>query len=101
GIRDFHVTGIQTCALPISAIDVHADFLDDPMAFVPPPEIFGELTARIDAADPAVRLIAAALSDPHAGEPALVGALRDAFAEHPEIGRASWRGRGEISELCG
>lgn len=66
------------------AIDVHADFLDDPMAFVPPPEIFGKLTARIDAADPAVRLIAAALSDPQVGEPALVGALRDAFAEHPE-----------------
>jgi hypothetical protein len=64
-------------------IETHADFLDDPMAYKPPPEIMGELAAHVDAADPAARLIAAALSDPQAGEPALVAALRDAFAAHP------------------
>src|SRR5690606_39301625 len=26
GIRDFHVTGVQTCALPISFIDGRSDF---------------------------------------------------------------------------
>src|SRR5690606_40334076 len=27
GIRDFHVTGVQTCALPISTLDLVIDYL--------------------------------------------------------------------------
>src|SRR5690606_39994898 len=35
GIRDFHVTGVQTCALPISlAVPMQAVFREGPVAFV-------------------------------------------------------------------
>src|SRR5690606_39546080 len=32
GIRDFHVTGVQTCALPIFRADAVADVLEDAVA---------------------------------------------------------------------
>src|SRR5690606_40495716 len=37
GIRDFHVTGVQTCALPISAICLHLADLVPEKGLLPPP----------------------------------------------------------------
>src|SRR5690606_40711692 len=37
GIRDFHVTGVQTCALPISTGDVPGPRPPDPGVWVPAP----------------------------------------------------------------
>src|SRR5690606_40520632 len=45
GIRDFHVTGVQTCALPIFI--THAIRENRPMVSPVPPELFGvHLIAR-------------------------------------------------------
>src|SRR5690606_39893570 len=81
GIRDFHVTGVQTCALPIwgqavaLARDAGLDDLDRPVAGLPTAARHRVRLARSLAAAPSVLLV-----------------------EHPragldEIGRASWRER--------
>src|SRR5690606_40251220 len=36
GIRDFHVTGVQTCALPISELAVFENELNDRFGALPP-----------------------------------------------------------------
>src|SRR5690606_40190028 len=72
GIRDFHVTGVQTCALPIFDV-VEVD----------PPPGHGTVVTRIDR--PVVRSDVARL-------PLLL---------RVEIGRASCRERGEVSVGAG
>lgn len=78
-------TAAPSCegALIPPAIDTHADFLDDPMAYIPPPEIMENLVAHVQDGDDAARVIAAALAEPAAGELSLVTHLRAAFAAHP------------------
>lgn len=66
------------------AIDTHAMFLDDPMAYVAPPEIIDDLTSAIETGGLGARLIAAALTEPQVDEPAFVGTLRAQFDQHPE-----------------
>src|SRR5690606_40376000 len=97
GIRDFHVTGVQTCALPISLQDrrTRAD------------EMTGDVWAedvRLDGADP----VWAYTDGPAAGGPAVTryryGAgtawyvsTRPRGTDLDQIGRASCRERGEVT----
>ena len=64
-------------------IDTHADFLDDPMAYVPPIETLALLTSHVDEGTDAAAMLAAALSPAQVGEAAFVTALREAFQAHP------------------
>src|SRR5690606_41033389 len=91
GIRDFHVTGVQTCALPI--LQAH-------------PESGAAALARLipDAATPALDRDAAEVqTQPAAGHRAVPAQRkcpeksRQALERHREIGRASCRGRVEIA----
>lgn len=65
-------------------IDVHAEFLDDPMAWVPPHELAAQLRRHIDEGSVEARLIAAALSPAQADEPPFVTELRGIFAQHED-----------------
>lgn len=65
-------------------ITENAAFLNDPMAYVPPPQIMSELAAQIEQGTVAARLLAAALSDPQVGEPAFVTTLRDLLDSRPD-----------------
>src|SRR5690606_39440576 len=94
GIRDFHVTGVQTCALPISEADVA-------IAMAQAGGI-GMLhkNMSIDAQAKEVRKVkrseSGMIQDPVVlHESALV---RDAFHIMKEIGRASCRARGDRPE---
>jgi len=64
-------------------IDTHVDFLDDPMAYIPPPELAAHLAAEVEGGDEAAAMVAAALSPALPGEASVVTAIRDAFAAHP------------------
>src|SRR5690606_40338830 len=77
GIRDFHVTGVQTCALPISTPEAPPD---------PPPRARGHVARR----DPSAAEEMGHRRTRPAGVP---GILREA-----EIGRASCRERQYIPE---
>src|SRR5690606_39721982 len=48
GIRDFHVTGVQTCALPISVriAEGAIDGAGQPVEFLPDEPVFRHLAAR-------------------------------------------------------
>src|SRR5690606_39730483 len=92
GIRDFHVTGVQTCALPICAERAAAV------------TIAGRLDARVAAVVPATEAPHPAVLASRAGAPDSaadlppIGALADAGrlghrAAGDEIGRASCRAR--------
>src|SRR5690606_41176277 len=100
GIRDFHVTGVQTCALPIS-VSTHDDAADLPVttADVPPEappearERWAELAERVEAAQFAYYVRDA---------PTISDAEFDAlFRELEQIGRASCRERGQSSSAGG
>src|SRR5690606_39884843 len=93
GIRDFHVTGVQTCALPIS------EALPDPEST---PSILGVEAERTRARE-AVAAVAAELqkrADAAGGSAQEVLEAQAMIAEDPtlqdevEIGRASCRERG-------
>src|SRR5262249_56407032 len=84
GIRDWSVTGVQTCALPISTIPIRTeDGRKIRRAFVAAP---GKKLVSADYSQIELRLLS---------EVANVPMLRKAFQD--EIGRASCRERGEIS----
>jgi hypothetical protein len=85
-------TSAPSCegALIPPVIDVHADFLDDPLAYIPPIEVRDMIAGHVDAGDDAAAMIAAALSPAVAGEAAFVTALRQALADHP-VGAAAVR----------
>jgi hypothetical protein len=57
--------------------------LDDPVAYVPPPDILAALVAHVEEGDDAARVIAAALAEPRLSELSLVTELRAAFDAHP------------------
>src|SRR5690606_39796791 len=82
GIRDFHVTGVQTCALPISLPAVHA-------------KVGGVLGDQVDLLDARADELLGLLHDGLQGAGAVSSAdLRDDAEGTGEIGRASCRGRG-------
>src|SRR5690606_39511625 len=93
GIRDFHVTGVQTCALPILMQALHpaAELVD---ARVDQDAATDEMQARVEAM---------AAAPPGTTGPQLTGAAGPAIAPPPrkrappvptpEIGRASGRER--------
>src|SRR5690606_40795097 len=92
GIRDFHVTGVQTCALPISRRGAAR-----PLRLPPAKRRPDDPIPRPAAPDPASRPLAAAAA-PCASATARPcrGARADA-----EIGRASCREGGEIAVVAG
>ncbi len=61
----------------------NATMLNDPMAYIPPPQIVDNLAAQVAGGGMGARLIAAALSEPDADESALVGAFRSVFDQNP------------------
>src|SRR5207302_4063830 len=77
GIRDFHVTGVQTCALPISPLQ----------------------TAAPPAAQVAAAPASTAPREVLAADPAVLGQLQSAPPVAPQIGRASCRERVETAVL--
>src|SRR5690606_40733631 len=86
GIRDFHVTGVQTCALPISGDDAGGGRLQE--------------VARDRRVDQQADLLArhAAVGDRLlGGQGGGLGGLHVALPQPPEIGRASCRERVLIS----
>src|SRR5690606_39766729 len=98
GIRDFHVTGVQTCALPISAsghfgAQCIVVAIDAKMVAPGRWEVFthgGRRSAGLDAIDWARRV-----EELGAGEILLTSMDRD------EIGRAACRERVEVSVAAG
>src|SRR5690606_39476359 len=90
GIRDFHVTGVQTCALPISDLELDGVtrkvLMQAPKAgfFYIPDRATGELLS----ADPYVPVNWATHVDLETGRPAMDEAAVD---YRDEIGRASCR----------
>src|SRR5690606_39417627 len=80
GIRDFHVTGVQTCALPILAI-----WKDVPGVLTADPRLFENVS------------LIERLSYLEAIEMTYYGAK----VIHPKIGRASCRGRAWIQGVDG
>ena len=70
-------------------ITMHAENLDDvQMQWVDPARILAMLVDAVDRADPAMRLVVAALADPVPDELAVVSSMRDAFAAHPQAALA-------------
>src|SRR5690606_40474713 len=87
GIRDFHVTGVQTCALPISSTEADRS-----------KGASGARKRRGSAATPLPRRllwcrVARRASVPELPEPLQGQRGRHALARGNEIGRASCRGR--------
>src|SRR5690606_39921349 len=100
-IRDFHVTGVQTCALPIS--DVLPPVRFDELALVgrsADPMLLG-LRARLDPVDDIDRALAHALGELSHGARAL-GPAATGVATTPsaQIGRASCRESDEMSVVA-
>src|SRR5690606_40290405 len=89
GIRDFHVTGVQTCALPISRIgELRAGMTDGSDASVSLARISGELRIAETELSTRAQLVQQALQQM---ETARVEANRQV---RYQIGRASCRERG-------
>src|SRR5690606_39771358 len=96
GIRDFHVTGVQTCALPISAttiddaVEVHATY---------------RIQMVIRGAEGMLTDVQASLGELMADyllvQRGIAEDIRRAERERGQIGRASCRGRGEIEGDAG
>src|SRR5206468_5931681 len=87
GIRDLIVTGVQTCALPISATaGVHAEHPSEPR---PAPSVPRREGATPNATAPV------AGATPTTAAPSM--AVLEIVSQPPEIGRASCRERVEIS----
>src|SRR5690606_40664599 len=97
GIRDFHVTGVQTCALPIFARRV------DPNAQPPWPDVSdAALLESLESwllpwLEGMTRREHLAKLDLHAALLALLDWNQQQRLEHVEIGRASRRGRVQLA----
>src|SRR3712207_7315153 len=88
GIRDIGVTGVQTCALPISVIDAvlrPGDALYLPRGYLHSATALGAISAHLTVGIHSVTRWAAAES--------ALDLVRVLAAEDPEIGRASCRER--------
>src|SRR5690606_41123567 len=92
-IRDFHVTGVQTCALPIS-YKVSGDLAEDVLTGVVPGVNTGaEVTFWLRADDEPLPVRATAvLNDDASVDITLSDVNKPVTVEPPEIGRASCRG---------
>src|SRR5690606_41131256 len=92
GIRDFHVTGVQTCALPISVEDADAAALGQAPVDAPE-EVVVELLGRrlLEREDLTARRVDAGH---HRAD-------RSVLARRVQIGRASCRDRAEGSGAPG
>ncbi len=75
----------EGAAIP-GVIETHLEALDVPVAGgdMQPLELAAKLDAAVETGGPGVRVIAAALDQPVAGEHPLVPALRDVFARYPD-----------------
>src|SRR5207302_7740372 len=98
GIRDFHVTGVQTCALPIYEVFLDEVRVPADLMLGPPGEGFQALLNGLDADRFWGRFYKA---------PALARVLRqlvdyaNTTTVGGEIGRASCRERVEMRVVCG
>src|SRR5690606_40935244 len=95
GIRDFHVTGVQTCALPISQLaaertDAAITLINRAIADIR--NYIGGLTPRQVRRDALAQGLTLAFGDLRAGRPATLELQID-----DEIGRASCRERVDVS----
>src|SRR5690606_39575031 len=87
GIRDFHVTGVQTCALPICGVEaLCVDGNDDG-----PGSTIGQSAVTFTAAPSTTYLIRVL------GFGGDQGSVEIGATSAPEIGRASCRERGEVT----
>src|SRR5690606_40376100 len=89
GIRDFHVTGVQTCALPISRLG------GEPVAENPWPTPPTEEEKAERKAQRATQKAASANSPSTPSEPEDTRKFGDILSAIDEIGRASWRERAD------
>src|SRR3712207_9298838 len=90
GIRDIGVTGVQTCALPISEVDGKP-------TLVQPEQVNFGLAIDLPKADGSRSLVVASIKGAEEMDFAQFwGAYEDAI----QIGRASWRERVEISGVA-
>ncbi len=71
--------------IPPSAM-THVPSLDNVMAPMGKAQILARLAGRVDRGERGVRIVAAALEAPTAGEAMVVAALRETFDEHPALG---------------
>src|SRR5690606_41035007 len=98
--RDFHVTGVQTCALPIYVVPWPGVLAVGDVARTPRGALLQRRgwAARLDHDDPRVPLLRQLLRD-HRGSDAGADDQDIALDDHArEIGRASCRERGVVSE---
>src|SRR5690606_40026501 len=101
GIRDFHVTGVQTCALPISgcALRRRVDLLDATALSERLHERDTDL--RVTLYDECDSTNARLLAEPEVHARVICCELQTAGRGRREIGRASWRERGEVAGVGG
>src|SRR5690606_39852397 len=96
GIRDFHVTGVQTCALPISWQGVRGGQLNA----LQPNEKFPKFKEMVDHIH-SLGLKAGIYSTPYvysyAGYPGASSDFENGGEKYEQIGRASCRERVQIS----
>src|SRR5690606_40300635 len=94
GIRDFHVTGVQTCALPIfpvfADLDVRAEREDGPQKLVSAQAELGALRSR-----DVLRRVDVLLAEQRAARREPPPQRCEDPAVHVESGRASWREGGD------
>src|SRR5690606_40106591 len=88
GIRAFHVTGVQTCALPISASTPPRVFTSRMLSRWRPEAVYSLFCVRDDSTRPGARSIR------KKGVPVMVPSVSSTRSMATEIGRASWRERG-------
>src|SRR5690606_40877883 len=97
GIRDFHVTGVQTCALPISKTIMHTEAIFEDIAH--------RIEGEIDKAEKSVIIAVAWFTNRNLFNAILrkskQGCEVNLMITDDEIGRASCRERGEITESDG
>src|SRR5690606_40092987 len=99
GIRDFHVTGVQTCALPISGTQPLHD-MPEPLSMEKPvPEFPSGFETDFRAVEP-IGTRASGSSGVSQATTSARGALGEGAAT-VEIGRAACRERGENEEGAG
>src|SRR5690606_39621457 len=96
GIRDFHVTGVQTCALPISSGRPDVVVV---VATRGRPERFAELLGSVAEMSTLDVRVAAGVDDDDPTLPRYLELIDSSPVPLSEIGRASCRERGTCS--CG
>src|SRR5690606_39623102 len=89
GIRDFHVTGVQTCALPIYYFERIYQFAE---------ELIGKGLAYVcSLSEEDARRMRGSIAEAGTPSPDRDRPIAESLALFRQIGRASWRGRVERS----